>query len=456
MTYITLNRLATTPLYLQLYTYFLQEITTGKLKPHSKMPSIRNLAKNLNLSKTTVQNAYDQLVAEGYIVNHRRSHYAVCEVLQDNIFPVIAEPANSPAHTNILYDFSSGDIPQNAFNFSIWRKYINFFLKSPTLFFNASYNAGEATLRAQLATYLKQSRGINAHPDQLVIGAGIQPLLLIICQLLQPNFSAITFEKPGFMLAQAAFKNLGFNLNFIDAIKESAIHKKLPTTSGNLIYTTPSNQFPTGFIMPINQRLELLKWANSYNNYIIEDDYESEFKYYGKPIPALKALDQADNVIYLGSLSKIIPATIRISYLLLPETLLAIYNKNCNQFKQTASTLEQLALAKFIENGDFHRQIRRLRKLYAEKSVVFFSILQKIFKDKISFEKKYHGINALINVKTNYTAQQLTDLALQSNCKVQVISDSSSTFPTVLLYFNKIENNDLEVALAKLYQAWFS
>lgn len=456
MNYIILNKSAKTPIYLQLYNYFVQEISTGKIKPFSKLPSIRKLSLNLAISKTTVQNAYDQLLAEGYICNHSRSHYSVCDFYKEPLIMNAPEKPRIISLDKIVYDFSSGDVPANSFNFNVWRKYLNSILRTPEILFDNFNNAGELTLRQQLTSYLKDSRGINAKPEQIIIGAGIQSLLFIVCQLLHPEYTNITFEKPGFVLAQQIFQNIGYDLNFIEANQQTFTSKNLPLRKKSLIYLTPSNQFPTGFIMPINQRLDLLSWANNHGNFIIEDDYESEFKYYGKPIPALKALDQADNVIYLGSLSKIIPAAIRISYLVLPECLLASYNQRQPYFKQTASSLEQLTLAKFIENGDFYRQIRRLRKIYFEKSTTFFNLLHSIFSDKIIFEKKHHGINVLVSVKTNYTAQQLYELALKVNCKIKIIEDYNSDFPTILLYFNKISNNDLELALRKLYAAWFS
>ena len=455
MNCILLNKFSERPLYLQLYSYLVQEISTGSLPPLSKLPSIRSLSHSLAVSKTTVQNAYEQLLAEGYITNHARSHYSVCELSHDiNLVPK-SKPAIIIPNSEVLFDFSSGDVPLNSFNFTIWRKYINFFLKTPALLFSNSNNAGEISLRTQLVGYLKNSRGIIAKPEQLIIAAGIQPLLYIIAQLLRNKYSHITFEKPGFDLAQQTFLSLGFNLNFIDVANQAFSKKNLAHTKQHLAYITPSNQFPTGFIMPVAQRLELLNWANIYNNYIIEDDYESEFKYYGKPIPALKALDQADNVIYLGSLSKIIPASIRISYLLLPESLLASYNQHLPNFKQTASALEQLTLARFIENGDFYRQIRRLRKIYFEKNTFFFNLLSTIFQDKLIFDKKQHGINILVTVKTSYTAEQLSELALQAGCKLKIVPDYKDDFPSILLYFNKIPNCDLELALRKLYQAWF-
>lgn len=235
-----------------------------------------------------------------------------------------------------------------------------------------------------------------------------------------------------------------------------SIWKSFSQSSGErLVYVSPSHQFPTGYIMPIGRRNQLLHWAETQDGTIIEDDYDSEFRYYGRPIPALKGLDSRGNVVYLGSFSKVIPPSIRISYMVLPDKFLKIYEKKSSLYNQAASTIEQLALAEFMSDGHLERQIRRLRKLYYEKSRIFFDAVKTILGDNVEITENESGLHTLLTVKSPLSAKELQERALTQGCRIAPVEDyywevPSEKLPQVILYFSKIPAGENEGGHYKL------
>jgi len=212
--------------------------------------------------------------------------------------------------------------------------------------------------------------------------------------------------------------------------------------------------------MPIGKRNRLLRWAAETDGIIIEDDYDSEFRYFGRPIPALKGLGTGENVVYLGSFSKIMPPSIRISYLVLPERLLSNYQKNAALYNQAASTMEQLALASFMLDGHLERQIRRLRKLYYEKSQLLFGAIKNILGDRVEVKETESGLHTILKVESELKAKELAERALKKGCRVAPVQDYYLTvfpegLPEIILYFSKIPTREIEPAIKLLKDAWF-
>lgn len=466
MNLIILNANSKTPLYLQLYKHFKAAIESNRLKEGEKMPSIRGLAKDLSISKITVEKAYQQLMSEGYIENYDRSRYTVKKfegIVLKTPTPSIRSQDNQLdiEHNKICYDFASGDMDKEGFNFALWKGYINkAFLQKERLFGYGDIK-GEDELRREIAKYIQKSRGVQAHKEQIIIGAGVQSLLSVLCSILQLEHSSIAFEEPGFKNGRRIFADHSFQIVPIPMQKDGIDMEQLVSSGEKLVYVSPSHQFPTGYIMPIAKRSQLLNWAEEKKGIIIEDDYDSEFRYFGRPIPALKGLDQRGKVVYLGSLSKIVPPSIRISYMVLPEEFLEIYQKKASLYNQTASTIEQLALAHYMADGHLERQIRRLRKLYHEKRRLFLAEIKAILGDKVEVNENESGLHILLSLKSELPAEKLAQQALEKGCRVAPVQDyylerSPEKLPQVILYFSKIPAEEMKNGIDLLRDAWFS
>ena len=465
MNLIVLETNKITPLYIQLYNYFKTEIEENRLKQGEKLPSIRGLAKSLSISKITVEKAYQQLVSEGYIENCDRSRYTVNKLdgfIDKPIMPLSDNLLENPItiqNNSILYDFSSGEMDIDGFDFSLWKRYISkAFLHKERL---VSYGniKGEIELRTEISKYIQKSRGVYTHPSQIIIGAGVQNLLSILCSILKLEHNSIAFEEPGFKNGRRIFADNAFTIKPIKMKQDGIDMEELAASGETLVYVSPSHQFPTGYIMPIRRRNQLLHWAKQNNGTIIEDDYDSEFRYYGRPIPALKGLDTGKNVVYLGSLSKIIPPSIRISYMVLPDNFLDSYQRKSSLYNQAASTIEQLALAQFMSDGHLERQIRKLRKLYHEKSRLFFDAIKNILGDAVEVKENESGLHTILTVKSNLQARQLVERALKHGCRVAPVEDyywevAPEKLPQIILYFSKIPSDEMKNAIQCLKDAW--
>lgn len=467
MNLIILESQKTTPLYIQLYNHFKAEIEKNRLQQGERLPSIRELAKSLSISKITVERAYQQLVSEGYIENFNRSRYTVnkLDASIGKTMPCLIKTNHTSRKVitehKIIYDFASGEMDIDGFDFSLWKRYVSkAFINKERL---VSYGniKGEEELRNEIVKYIKKSRGVNTHKSQIIIGAGVQNLLSILCSILKLENNSIAFEEPGFKNGRRIFSDNAFRIRPIKMKKDGIDMEELVNSGERLVYLSPSHQFPTGYIMPIGRRNQLLNWAQKNNGTIIEDDYDSEFRYYGRPIPALKGLDIHGNVVYLGSFSKIIPPSIRISYMVLPEKFLDIYQKKSSLYNQAASTIEQLALAKFMSDGHLDRQIRRLRKMYFEKRQLFFTAIKKILGTSVQVAENESGLHTILTINSELTAQELGQRARQQGCSVAPLDDyyweaTPEKLPQILLYFSKIPISEMETAIRCLKESWFS
>lgn len=460
---IFLDSHSSNPLYMQLYEYFKAEIEQHNLSENEKLPSIRSLANSLSVSKATVEKAYQQLMCEGYINNRNRACYVVNKLEEAIIKPAYtaAVPKSCEMIDNYKprYDFASGEMDLNGFDFSVWRRYVNKVLASKERLMGYGRSKGEDELRKEIVRYVR-SRGVECDCEQIIIGPGVQSLLNILCSLLKHTHSSIAFEEPGFTTGRRVWNNWGYAIVPVRMRKEGIDIKELARSEVRAVYLTPSHQFPTGYIMPIGERMRLLSWAQQTDAVIIEDDYDSEFRYFGRPIPAMKGLDSSGNVVYLGSFSKVIPPSLRISYMILPNRLLELYERNSAMYNQAVSTIEQLTLAQYIADGHLERQIRRLRKLYYEKKLQFIDTIQRVFGDKVAIQDNESGLFIVLTVKCPGTSQTMFLKAMKQGCHVAPIENYywetvEESFPRVILYFSKIPVNKMEEATRLLKKAWF-
>lgn len=386
-------------LYEQIYEYIRDEIRQGRLSQGEKLPSTRALAAFLHLSRTTVQLAYDQLLSEGYIESRRGSGCYVCgiENMTDlsgtdamrhspaaaHVPGIAAEPAASrssmPA-ANLL-DFSPRTIDMSQFPYPTWRRIMRELMTGDRSDIFARGEAqGDLPIRETIAHYLHLSRGCNCTPEQILIGAGTDYLLLLLTFILGRK-RIVAVENPGYVRASRILEAAGYE---IVSAPMDAYGICAPAGSGmtpDLLYVMPARQYPTGCVMPYTRRAALLRWAESApGRYLIEDDYDSLFRYQGKPAPALQSDDAHGRVIYIGTFSKSIAPAIRVSYMILPRELLAAYRENGALFASTVPRIDQAILDEFIRGGYYERYLNRMRSRYHAKHDLLLEHLEPLMR----------------------------------------------------------------------------
>ncbi|MFS0554973.1 PLP-dependent aminotransferase family protein [Brevibacillus sp. 179-C9.3 HS] len=418
------------PLYLQLYRYFCTEIQGRRLVSGTRLPSVRALSGFLQVSKTTVESAYHQLLAEGYIESRERSGFYVVDVDWDGPMPsgkgqqlvemaCVQTTAPTPSPVPIQYDFHQARVDPDHFPFDRWRKYTNQCMQEENkhvLYYGD--RQGEPQLREELARYLGRARGVQATSEQIVIGAGTQVMISLLGFLFGTRGQAVAMEEPGYHGVRAVFSHLGYDVRPIRLAEDGIDLEALGESGAKLVYITPSHQDPSGIVMPYAKRLKLLQWAKQAGSYIMEDDYDGEFRYHGKPIPSLQGLDTQGRVIYLGTFSKALLPSIRMSYMVLPHALLAIYQEKLADFDQSASRIHQETLALFMKNGDWERHIRKMRTLYRKKHGALLHSLQEQLGGYIQIKGQDAGLSVTVEVKSASTSQQLTQIAAASGIRV--------------------------------------
>lgn len=341
--------------YEELYEQIKNMILNNQLKSGDKIPSVRKTAQMYSISVTTVQNAYFELCADGYIIAKEKSGYFVSDISKKTY-----KNDSFQEHQNIKYDLSGGIADEDCFDIALWQRYIKSALRQKNRLLSYSQPKGEYDLRCAISDYIKEKRNIIASPDRIIIGAGVQPLLQVLCSLLDKN-KTVSFPAKSFRQGIGTFKDYGFD-----------VHTRYK--DADIIYVSPSHMTRWGDVMPIKRRLELVEYSNKNGSLVIEDDYENEFLYNVKPTPSLYALGKG-NIIYLGSFSAMLIPSIRISFMVLTEELTKIYNNIEYRLCQTASKTEQIALCNYIRDGHIKSQIRKVRRTYCAKTKKFYDLL---------------------------------------------------------------------------------
>lgn len=447
-------------LYVQIYEYIKSEIREGRLLKGEKLPSTRILANNLQVSRSTVDLAYEQLVSEGYLETRPGSGYYVGEV--EELYGFQATVGDTvpmeKTDTSVKVDFSTSAIDMTAFPFGVWRKLNKTILSEDNgNLFALGDPQGDLELRQTIARYLHASRGANIAPEQLVIGAGSEYLLLLLEKLLGPNRS-LALEKPTYSKAYKSFDAFHYEITRIPVDQSGMDVKALERSGADLAYVMPSHQYPTGVVMPIGRRQALLKWAEQgTDRYIIEDDYDSEFRYKGKPIPCLQSIDTAGKVIYIGTFSKAIAPAIRISFMALPKPLLEVYQEKYRFFSSTVSRIDQRILKEFMEDGHFERHLNRMRKTYRIKHDEMLRLL-KPFMKKFTIKGENAGTYLTLTSKDGKTEGELIALAKEVGVKVypmsQHLSLGTEEYHTVLLGFGALTLEQIKEGLSLLSKVY--
>ena len=421
---INLERNSNEPLYIQLYKYIREEIKSNRIKKGTKLPSIRYLADYLKVSKITVDNAYQQLLIEGYVESRERSGLYVQEIEELITEPFKVNKANNHnlQVNNIKYDFHYGSIDTHSFDFNIWRKLTSQVIKSCSEeILQYGNHQGEQDFREEIVNYLRLSRGVLCSSDQIIITSGTQSSLQLLCNLINDNDKSIALEDPGWNISKFVFENNNFKIFPTPLDEQGICLKTLKENCPKFVYVTPSHQFPSGIVMPIIRRQNILKWAKNANSFIIEDDYDSEFRYIGRPIPSLQSLDN-ERVIYLGTFSKSLMPSLRISYMILPKKLLDKYKENIDMYEQSTSRLNQKTLQLFMSNGYWERHIQKMRKIYRKKYNILIKSIENSLNNNIRLIDGNAGLHILVEIKNGMTEDMIIKKTEMAGVKIYPIS----------------------------------
>ncbi|MGF9965812.1 PLP-dependent aminotransferase family protein [Bacillus rhizoplanae] len=451
------------PLYIQIYNHIKQEILQGNIKVGSRLPSHRNLSLQLGVSRNTVEYGYQQLIAEGYVESKQKRGLFVADADYDMIQTTNKKNITyekHPIQENLRYDFNHGSIDMPSFPSSTWKKITgNCLLEYENDLFIKEDPQGEWQLRYEISRYLYQARGVHSTPEQIIIGAGTQSLLWLLLQLLGNEYT-YAMENPGFHRVRAVMQSCGLHIQPI-SLDEKGIHiSSLYKRNADVVYVTPSHQFPYGMIMPLSRRMELLKWASENDSYIIEDDYDGEFRYTGKPIPSLQGLDTNGRVIYMGTFSKSFLPSLRMSYMVLPQPLLKAYQHHGTIFKQTVSKIQQLTFATFMREGYWNRHLNRIRTVYKKKHQLLIHTIQQEMGPLVDIIGSQSGLHIVLHVHNGMNEQELIHSAAEHDVKVYPLSlyDAVNDLQKesyVLMGFAGLSTNDITIALSLLKKAWF-
>lgn len=450
-------------LYEQIYEYIKSEIRGGRLLYGERLPSTRILAANLQVSRSTVELAYEQLVSEGYLEVRPGSGYYVeqVEALLDMGSAGLIKPEETlaPCRESEV-DFSTGAVDMSVFPFTTWARISkNVLSEYNGSLFMPGDPQGDLELRQTIARYLHASRGANIEPGQLIIGAGNEYLLMLLEKIVGPD-RKIALEKPSYSKAYLSFQSFGYEIDPIPMDQNGMLIDALKESGADLAYVMPSHQYPAGTVMPIGRRQELLKWARAgKERYIIEDDHDSEFRYKGKPIPCLQSIDRHHKVIYIGTFSKAIAPAIRISFMALPEPLLDIYRERYRFFSSTVSRIDQKILQRFMEEGHFERHLNRMRKTYRVKHDEILKYL-KPFRKKFRIQGENAGTYLALISRDGLTEEALIEKARKVGVRVyglsQNLKENQEEYHTILIGYGALSLAEMERGIALLKEAYLS
>ena len=448
------------PIYQTLYRYYKNEIKSGKLAKGSRLPSIRQLSKDGAYSRTTVEAAYEMLCADGYVECRPQSGYYVCEFYKNQKIAAPA-PAKRWEEPFYRYDFSGKRMDETTFAFDVWRKMARRVMQDSAPFMAYGAPQGETQLRQQIAKYLAAGRGVYANEANILIGAGVQSLLHILCELFDKQRTTVAFEDPGFRKGFRIVKDHGITTVFVKGEQDGIDIERLYASGANVLYISPSHSFPAGATLPAAKRVQLLAWAETVNGFLIEDDYDGELRYSGKPLATLKSGDAGEHVIYLGTFSKLLPPSIRISYMVLPDRLLEDYYKISKFYNQTSSTMEQLTMAKFIEDGLLEKQIRRLRRVYSRKNDAITKAFSVLFGQEAEVAPNDTGLHVTVRLYLGIRAETLCAAAEAAGIHIIPMSSynlSEQTDGSADVYMScaSIREEDILPAVKELKAIWTS
>ena len=395
----------------------------------AKLPSIRKGAQQLEMSRTTMEEAYQILAAEGYIEARPKSGYYATNIAMRKMHTIKPQVEKERGNAKI-YDFRTANVDKESFKFDLWRRYMKSALRQDDRLFSYGEPQGEIEFREVLSEYLRKNRNVVCSPQQIVVGAGIQSLLHILCPLLKDRKN-ICFKNQEFQQGKAVFEDYGFQV--IPEIQESGIE-----------YISPSRMTKYGGVLSVNDRLRVIEEANEKNILIIEDDYNNEFSYFQHQISSIQGLTGGQNVVYMGTFSKMLLPSIRMSFMVLPLDLLEEYERRKHYYNQTASKAEQIAITQFIRDGHLSSQIRKSRKIHLIKAMEFKEIVEQIFPKANSIKIDESGFCVFLDVAIRIDAESLEQKAKGKGVLVQAFNKEDGILSVMLQCTNMANDQNIK------------
>lgn len=437
-----------------LYSSIKNQILQGILRADEKLPSKRSLASHLGISVITVQNAYGQLISEGYIYSIEKKGFFVTDILlgkSDSVFVGTGNgnlwgqgmsvnsvsaadlvddsktlaPVNSIGESDFFTDFRSNSTSYEKFPFSLWahtmRKVLN---SGDEKLLQRVGVKGIYELRRSIADYLREFRNMNVKPEQLVIGAGTESLYSMVVQLLGHG-KVYAVENPGYHKVAGVFRMNGAGTKPVMIDSQGINPAGLEKIKADVVHVSPAHHFPTGIVMPVRRRQELLAWADGApDRFIIEDDYDSEFRFNGKPLPTLQSADMGGRVIYINSFSKTLAPSFRMSYMVLPENLLPDFDEKFGFYSCPVSAFEQYTLSEFIRDGFYGKHIIRMKNFYRNlRNELIRALENSQISNKMIIKEEEAGLHFLLSVKGTESSDELQNKIQKKNINLPLLRD---------------------------------
>lgn len=415
-------------LYEYLYKCIKNDILQGNIRAGEKLPSKRTFAKNLGISVITVENAYEQLIAEGYIYSIPKKGFYVTDLKKEvetekktvtkEMVPITG------GESGYFADFTSNQTQSELFPFTVWTRMIREVLGENQIQLMTNPPCGGIyPLREAIAKYLKEFRGMTVLPEQIIIGAGTEYLYGLLIQLLGTD-KIYAVENPGYRKIAKIYRSWKVACEYIDMDEEGVQIGELQRKRVDILHISPSHHYPTGIVMPVSRRYELLGWAaKSNSHYIIEDDYDSELRLGGQPIPTMQSIDVSDRVIYMNTFTKTLASTVRISYMILPPPLLEQFYERLSFYSCSVSNFEQYTLGKFIEEGFFEKHINRLRNHYHKKrDILLGAIRESRLGDLVHISGEEAGVHFLMEIQTEKAEEEFLTCAQTQGIRLSPLS----------------------------------
>lgn len=460
------------PLFRQVYLRLRQAILSGALKNGEKLPSTRDLSEQLGVSRTVVLLAYEQLLAEGFAIGRPGSGTYVSVRLANRPTPREAAikvrlsrfGANAAAAWSritlqqrkkpvLLYDFAYGRSDLETFPFANWRRVLlRCAAKAPMSELEYGDVAGNPALREAISDHLRRSRSVTCEPDQIIIVNGSQQALDLISRVLIERGDQVVIEDPGYQGAREILRVSGARLLPVSVDRDGINTSNLPRDA-NVAFVTPSHQFPTGAILPLARRLELLKWARRHHAIIVEDDYDGEFRYHGQPLESLQGLDRDGRVIYVGTFSRTIYPSLRIGYLIAPKQLLPALTAAKWLCDRHTTALEQHALAEFISSGMYERHLRRVRHRNAERRAALLDAVHTYLGAQVDLSGDGAGSHVVLWPKNRISEAVIVDRAASRGVGVYSVSPYWMKTPSragILLGYSRMRESEIREGIRRL------
>lgn len=443
------------PLYEQLYRQLRHDIL-HTLKVGDKLPSIRKMAQQYNLSKTTVESAYGQLYAEGYIESRHKSGYFVADIQAEALHQkgTLSKTLTTPT-TQYIYDFFPARLHPNDFPLKTWKRLYNKAMHESLDLGAYPSGQGEFCLRSEISKYLVDSRGVRCSPDQVIVFGSFVDMMALITRMFDSRTDTFVMEYPGYHVVRKVFSDGGYKVKKIEVDAYGLRIDQLQKSDAKIVYITPSHQYPTGVTMPISNRYRLLAWARESGGYIIEDDYDSEMHYKNRPIPSLQGLDSDDRVIYVGTFSKSLSPALRVCYMILPARLFPRYQLLPDIHFPKVSLETQLTLARFMREGYWERHLRKIRNLNRKKHDLMKNTIEKYLGDVATIVAEGGGLAILIQP----TVEIHLDL-LQHQCidaKIRIYNTKATTdgaYEAIRMGFGGFCEEEIEPAVKAFAKVW--